>query len=393
MACLNRCKGSSSRRAGLIDPPASGGPKGSALLGVLLAALIVVGFASPAAAQDAARFAVDSVLSIDSFGGENVSNQPQVIVDISAGARLSDGFQLHIRPWFRLPRPAAPGAPTPDWSTELYSAGIRYERSGNRRGLATRVDFGYNVSPIGLGIIDVRPSLNPVIAPHVSYLSPMPAFDLTVPRVSAISQTYPLGAQLTVSSAHWDARTAVINAAPTRNYALGRPTNPHQSPAYIAGAGMTPFTGLRLGLSLAHGTYATENEVTGLVRSDRSVTIVGGEGEYAFGYTRMSGEIVRSRFERLDGTAIAYEWFVQGLQTLSPRWSVAARHESTSAPELVTAISAGQRRRLTMNEATVGFRLTPEVTIRSSYYTRQPYGASSWDHQVGVQAVWARKWW
>ncbi len=69
--------------------------------------------------------------------------------------------------------------------------------------------------------------------------------------------------------------------------------------------------------------------MTGLVRSDRSVTIVGGEGEYAFGYTRMSGEIVRSRFERLDGTAIAYEWFVQGLQTLSPRWSVAARHEST----------------------------------------------------------------
>ena len=86
--------------------------------------------------------------------------------------------QVHIRPWFRLPRPNAPGAPAPDWSTELYSAGIRYERPGNRRGLATRVDFGYNVSPIGLGIIDTRPSLNPVIAPHVSYLSPMPAFDL-----------------------------------------------------------------------------------------------------------------------------------------------------------------------------------------------------------------------
>ena len=107
----------------------------------------------------------------------------------------------------------------------------------------------------------------------------------------------------------------------------------------------------------------------------------------------MSGEIVRSRFERLAGTAIAYEWFVQGLQTLSPRWSVAARHESTWAPELITATSAGQRRRLTMNEATVGFRLTPEVTIRSSYYTRRPYDASAWDHQVGVQAVWARKWW
>ena len=59
------------------------------------------------------------------------------------------------------------------------------------------------------------------------------------------------------------------------------------------------------------------------------------------------------------------------MQTLSPRWFVAARHESTLAPALITATSVGQRRRLTMIEATVGFRVTPEVTLRSSYYTRQ----------------------
>ena len=107
----------------------------------------------------------------------------------------------------------------------------------------------------------------------------------------------------------------------------------------------------------------------------------------------MSGEIVRSRFERLTGAAIAYEWFVQGLQTLSPRWSLGARHERTSAPELVTATSVGRRSRLAMIETTIGFRVTPEVTLRSSYYTRKSYGASAWDHQVGIQAVWARKWW
>ena len=356
-----------------------------------VAAVIVV--ATPAAAQGTARFAVDSVLSLDAFGGENVSNRPQFIIDVSAGVRLNDHVQLHIRPWFRRPRPNVPGAAVPAWSKELYQAGIRYERPGNPGSLATRVDLGYNVSPIGLGIIDARPSLNPTIAPHVSYVSPMPAFDLSVPRVSAISQTYPLGAQVTVSSAHWDARTAVINAAPTRNYAVGRPTNPRQAPAYVAGAGVTPFIGLRLGISLAHGQYATADEVSGPIRSHRSVTIVGGEGEYAFGYTKMSGEIVRSRFERLAGTAIAYEWFVQGVQTVTPRWFVAARHESTLAPELVTATFVGQRSRLAMIESTVGFRVTPEVTLRSSYYTRKSYTASAWDQQVGVSAVWARKWW
>jgi len=221
----------------------------------------------------------------------------------------------------------------------------------------------------------------------------MPAFDPTVPRVLAISQSYPLSAQVTVSSAHWDARGAVLNSAPTRNYALGRPLLPKQTPVFVAGAGVTPVIGLRVGASFAQGNYATAAEVTGPAPSDRSVMIVGGEGEYAFGYTKVSGEIVRSRFDRSSGTAIAYEYFVQGIQTLAPRWFVAARHESTLAPPLITATLVGKSTRLSMVETTVGFRVTPDVTLRSSYYGRKSYGAVAWDHQVGVSAVWARKWW
>jgi hypothetical protein len=255
------------------------------------------------------------------------------------------------------------------------------------------LDFGYNVSPVGLGVIDTRPSLNPTIGPHLSYLSPMPAFDLTVPRVSAISATYPLGGQVTVSSAHWDVRGAVLNSAPTRIYAVGRPTSPRQAAAFVAGAGVTPLTGLRVGASFAHGQYATAKEVTGPRPTDRSVRIVGAEGDYAFGYTKISGEILQSRFERSEGGAIAYEWFVQGIQILSPRWFVAGRHEGTQAPPLVTATATGRTTRMMMGEATVGFRVTNEVTLRSSYYARKFYGASNFDHQAGVSAVWARKWW
>jgi hypothetical protein len=345
------------------------------------------------AAQSPERFALDSVVSIDEFGGENVSSHPQIIIDVSGGARISDRVQAYVRPWFRLPRPNTPTSPVPDWSHELYQAGIRYERPAAGGGLAIRLDAGYNVSPIGLGVIDTRPSLNPTIAAHISYLSPMPPFDLTVPRVSAIATTYPLGGQVTVSSARWDARGAVLNSAPTRNYAIGRPTSPRQTPAFVAGAGVTPITGLRVGASFAYGRYATAREVTGPVRADRSVAIVAGEGEYAVGYTKISGEILRSRFERFAGQAVAYEWFVQGIQTLSPRWFVAGRHEGTQAPPLITATTVGRATRLTMGETTVGFRVTPEVTLRSSYYTRKSYGASAWDHQIGVSAVWARKWW
>lgn len=360
----------------------------------LIGAVALTLHSSAATAQDSIeRYGLDSVLSIDAFGGENVSNQPQIIIDVAGVVRLSDRTRAYFRPWLRLPRPNTPTAPTPDWSHELYQASIQYERAGRNGRPAMRVDAGYNVSPIGLGIPDTRPSLNPLIAPHISYLTPMPVFEPTGPRVSAISQSYPLGAQLTVSSLHWDVRGAVLNAAPTRNYAVGRPAKPRQTPVLVAGGGISPVIGLRVGVSFAQGNYATDSEVTGASPSDRSVTMIGGEGEYAFGYTKISGEIVRSRFERSAGEAVAYEYFVQGMHSLAPRWFVAARNEGTSAPPLVSGIVVGKRTRLTMVETTVGFRVTPDITLRSSYYTRKGYGASAWDQQVGVSAVWARKWW
>jgi hypothetical protein len=43
-------------------------------------------------------------------------------------------------------------------------------------------------------------------------------------------------------------------------------------------------------------------------------------------------------------------------------------------------------------EATAGFRVTPEVTLRGSFFTREFYGRTTWDRQAGVQAVWTRRW-
>ena len=122
---------------------------------------------TPASAQSVARFSLESVVAADEFAGENASNKPQVVVDVSLALRLGDNWQLYMRPWFRLPRPGTPTAPVPDWDKELYQAGLRYERRGP---VATRVDVGYILSPIGLGIYDVRPGLNPTIVPHLSYL-------------------------------------------------------------------------------------------------------------------------------------------------------------------------------------------------------------------------------
>ncbi|MGH9142559.1 MAG: hypothetical protein ACRD2I_15620 [Vicinamibacterales bacterium] len=350
----------------------------------------VMASSAAASAQPVARFSLESVVEADEFGGESVSSRSQVVIDVSLAVRMGDNWQLYVRPWFRLPRPNSPTAPVPAWDEELYQAGVRYERRGP---VAVRVDAGFILSPIGLGLYDVRPGQNPTIVPHLSYLTPMPVFDPTVPRVSPVAATYPLGAELSVSTVRWDARAAVVNSAPTRIYALGGTANPRQTPVVVAGGGVTPVTGLRIGASFAHGLYATPEEISQPLSRGRAMTMAGGEGEWAFSGTKISAEALRTAFESLGGTSVAYEWFVQGQQTLSPRWFLAARREGTSAPPLVNGIVVGQRTDLAVLEATAGYRVTRDVTLRGSYYARRLYGAIDWTNQAGVSVVWASRWW
>src|SRR5438552_14092329 len=189
---------------------------------VLRVFVMIVVEATPAAAQSFARVGAESVIGLDVFGGDNVSHKPQLIIDVPVGLRLGQNWQLFVRPWLRLPRPNQPGAVTPDWETEIYGAGVRYERSG---AVGIRVEAGQIVSPVGLGLADALPSVNPTILRHLTYAVPMPAFDRTVPRVTPIAAAYPLGAAATVSTDRWDARAALVNSAPTRNWVLSRPGN------------------------------------------------------------------------------------------------------------------------------------------------------------------------
>ena len=129
---------------------------------MLVVAVFVAVAARPASAQSLARFSLDSVVAIDLFRGENTVERPNIVVDITAVVRLADGWLFYVRPWFRQPR-------TSEWDKEIYQAAIQYERTGP---VATRVDAGYIASPIGLGMMDTRPGINPTIAPHLSYVHP-----------------------------------------------------------------------------------------------------------------------------------------------------------------------------------------------------------------------------
>jgi hypothetical protein len=342
---------------------------------------LVTGWAGSAFAQPMSRFSVDSVGAIDLFTGEGTTDRPNASVDISAVARLSDHWFVNVRPWFFK---SAQGS---DWSKEIYQAAVRYERPG---ALATRVEAGYVASPIGLGMLDMRADTNPLVRPHLSYFVPLLPFDRPAPTVGPITASYPLGGIVTLSTSRWDARAAIVSSAPTRAYAINRPSNPRPTPVLIVGGGLTPRPGMRLGMSAAAGHYATKEELSDPAAGDRHLTMWSVEGEHAFGYTKIAGELTQEYFGYGPRDDRAGSWFVKGVQTLTPRWFVAARHEGTSAPPFAPG---GARMTYRTIEAAAGFRVTPELTLRGSWFNTRWYTSPSWDQQAGVSIVWARRWW
>jgi hypothetical protein len=349
----------------------------------LLAAALVCGAcgATPLYAQ-VAPVSVDSAVSISQFGGQEAASQPDVVVDITATARFGKGWVGYARPWFRR-------ASTDPYaiSKEIYQAALEYQKSGP---ISTRVDLGYILSPIGLGLLDMRPDTNPNIMTHMSYVVPMPSFDSGVPAALPIASSYPLGGQMTLSTNKWDARAAVVAAPPNRSFVLGAPNpNPPTRPTYVGGGGISPRSGLRLGLAYATGVYATTNELTRPPSVDRHLNMVALEGEYAFAYTKLTGEVTYDTLETASAHAAASEWFIQGVQTLSPRWFVAARHEGANAPPRTVGLPTPTLR---VSEVTGGFRLSTDFTIRTAVVRRKTYFSPANDWQVGASLVWARRW-
>ena len=100
---------------------------------------------------------------------------------------------------------------------------------------------------------------------------------------------------------------------------------------------------------------------------------------------------MRDTLETSGGDTVASGWYVQGQQTLTPRWFVAGRVERMSAPALTPLLTLEQQH-LNGVEETLGFRLTPELTLRVDHRARQGFGRPGFDHQAAVSAVWWKRW-
>jgi len=347
--------------------------------------VLVLAGSGQAFAQQAtpSRFAVDTIAAVDEAVDANGNSVTGVTIDGVMSVDLGGGFQAIVRPFVQ--RLANSG----EWNRQVWVAEVRYERPGP---VGLRVEAGLIPSPVGLANLTLRPHLNPTIAQPASLFTRLPPLaGFRGPGATLIGAVYPYGAQVTLSATRWDARSAVIDTAPMRTRRVFAQVNPPRFTNVVFGAGVTPFVGFRVGTSVTHGGWLRSGE-SPVVRADHDATIFTIESELSFRHTKVSGEWVRDAVGTDTGDRAATGWFVQGQQTLTPRWFVAGRVERMSSPAVVTP-TVIQEQHLTGTQETLGYRLTPDITLRVEHRVRQPFARlSGADHSGAVSVVWWRRW-
>ncbi len=352
----------------------------------ILACLFVAGATAQAFGQQAtpSRFALDTSAAVDETVDGKGNYTTGVIMDGVLSVDLGGGVQAIVRPFVqRL-------ASTGEWNKQVWVAELRYERPGP---VGLRVEAGLIPSPIGLANLTLRPHLNPTIAQPASLFTRLPPLaGLRGPGANLIGAVYPYGAQVTVSGVHWDARGAIMDTAPMRVRRIFAEANPPRFTNVVFGAGVTPFVGFRVGTSVTHGGWLRAGE-SPVVTADHDATVFTIESDLSFLYTKLSGEWVRDSVGTDTGDRAATGWFVQGQQTLTPRWFLAGRIERLSSPAIISATLIDQQQ-LTGAQETLGYRLTPEITLRIEHRIRKPFsaGPAGYGHSGAVSVVWWKRW-
>lgn len=357
---------------------------------LLVVSLCLLG-SSPLMAQDGqvSRLALDSVAAIDVSHGEGGETTTGLSSDVLISFDLGANLQFVARPF--LQRQATTG----EWNAQVWLAALRFERTGD---IALRVDAGYVPSPVGIANLFLRPHTNPTVALPASLFTPLPLVDVGAPRTPLLGAIYPLGVSATVSSLRWDVRSAVIDSSPVRPrrvFADQSPANPPRFATVVVGGGITPVVGVRFDASVSRGHWERPGE-SPAVSTSRTATIATLEADVSFGHTRVQAEWVHDWFAVNNGTVAARGWFAQGEHTIAPRWFVAGRVERIRAPAIVhapTVLSVVREdRRFSGAEAVIGYRLSPELTLRVGHRVRQPFSRTTIDHSVTASLVWWRRW-
>jgi hypothetical protein len=346
---------------------------------LVLALLLGVRHETAAQSQLPSWFSIDSTAAIDRQL-DTADARTGVLLDSYLSARLGPGLEIYTRPFVQR-------LGSGEWNRQVWLAAMRYERKG---AVGLRVEGGLIPAPIGLANLTLRPQLNPTIGQPSSLFQGLPAPEPFSPRVTLLGAIYPFGVSATLSGTKWDARAAVIDVSPLRARRIFGELNPPRFMNVVVGGGVTPIIGLRFGASVTRGGWKRASERP-LSDGTLDATVVSVETEFAFRYTKLAGEYTRDILTTTTGEAVTQGWYIQGQQTLTPRWFAAARFERIDAPvndSLLLPVSSA----FLGVEETLGYRLTPDLTLRLSHRARRVFGQNDVVNQALGSIVWARRW-
>ena len=379
------------------------------------------------ATAPSAKAGADTVISANGVV-EGDGSSGSVTVDMLGGWRMASSLDL-------LARPVVYRASDGTWDADLYQLALRYSRPGP---VLWRIEAGYLPSPVGIMALEARADQNPVIIPATSYAATLPTFEAGTPAVQLTSANYPLAVQVTSSATHWDLRAAVLGSSPVRVRPLTGDDRPPSAPQLALGGGVTPHIGLRLGASFVHGRYAKASEVGDPSSGDRMATLIGLDADYSVGYTRVYADFVHGRYDRATDAAVATSLTITGVRTVSPRWYLAVRGSRQTTSDMLerpvygphdptggggyggggdggnddggdggygggSYVHAAVIRNKSewkdlgaadaLNlQAVVGYRLTPDLTLRAGYVGYRAFGSNEVEHGAGFSVVWAHRW-
>ena len=325
--------------------------------------------------------AIEAVAAISASSSD--ADDPFVFLDLANTIRVNEKLDVIVRPYARR----LPGG---DWDALLYQAQIRYQPAER-----VRLDAGIIASPLGLGTFELRQDLNPLVGSPFYYFAPLPAFERPSDRVQLFSGGYPLGAILSVSGRWWDARTGITDGTPARYRKILRTTTRRRPLSSSPGRGSRPCRGSASAPAsrtahIAARTIRTTTDCPTTRCSPTRMPPSSTSRPSAIAYTRLSGEWVRDSFENDGSPAVSRGFYVQGVQTITPRIFTAARFTRVSAPVLVsTTVARSTRKAL---ELSGGYRITPQITVKAGYEGGQRFNVTDWTHAAVASVVWSRRW-
>jgi hypothetical protein len=352
---------------------------------VRIAAFVLVAsvIAPPARAQTG-RIALDAVASADADAGSTVRREPGVWFDVFGAFRIRDGLDLVARPV--LLRRTFDGR----WQKQMYQLGVRYERpidstagsraiGPHRRRADDVADRAWDArKPAGsqscrLATLRVLPAAasgrsgdttdDVSDRRHVSVRRTGHAGDPTMGRTRGthrrLARSWPEFLWLQQAAADGE---------------LGRRSRHHAAHRSPPGHSLrlrTVREGIRVGQHTPRRSHSRDG-------ADR-------------GHTRIAGEVVASTLETARATdATARGGWIEATQTLHPRVFLAGRGD---VQRFAYSLANGQPASQTYqrHEAIVGFRVTPDLTLRAGYMTRKGYVVFHWDDQFLASVTWQRK--